>query len=113
MSRTILCGDVNVNRWLPFDQPALPRADVPESFALSLPAFAASAERIKRNPPTGIEAARIASDQAMSDGMLRTGDVVATDRGFFQFRGLAPNGNADFVPVPNPLAPKDAFGSRR
>jgi hypothetical protein len=33
------------------------------------------------------------------------GDVVATDRGFFLFRGLAPDGIAnDFVPVPNPLS---------
>ena len=74
----------------------------------------ASAERIKRKPPTEIEAARIASDQAMSDGMLHKGDVVATDRGFFQFRGLAPDGSPDFLPVPNPLSPsKDAVGSPR
>src|SRR6266478_1955587 len=82
------------------------------AFTLLESAFAASAERIKRKPPTEIEAARIASDQAMSDGMLRIGDVVATDRGFFQFRGLAPDGSPDFLPVPNPLSPsKGAFGS--
>jgi hypothetical protein len=63
----------------------------------------ASAERIKHKPPTEIEAARIASDQAMNDGMLRQGDVVVTDRGFFQLRGFAPDGNPDFVAVPNPL----------
>jgi hypothetical protein len=78
-------------------------------------AFSASAERIKRKPPTEIEAARIASDQAMSDGMLRQGDVIATDRGFVQFRGLAPDGSLDFLPVPNPLTPpkRAGFGSPR
>jgi hypothetical protein len=65
----------------------------------------ASAERIKHKPPTEIEAARIASDQAMNDGMLRRGDVVVTDRGFSQVRGFAPDGNPDFVTVPNPLDP--------
>jgi hypothetical protein len=57
------------------------------TFALLQSGFSASAERIKRKRPTKIEAARIASDQAMSDGTLRKGDVVSTDRGFFQFRG--------------------------
>jgi hypothetical protein len=77
--------------------------------------LAASAERIKRKPPTEIEAARIASDQAMSDGMLRQGDIIATDCGFVQFRGLAPDGSVDFVSVPNPLttSKRDAFGSPR
>jgi hypothetical protein len=85
------------------------------ALALLQSAFAASAERIKRKPPSEIEAARIASDQAMSDGMLRQGDIIATDRGFVQFRGLAPNGGFDFVPVPNPLttSKRDAFGSPR
>jgi hypothetical protein len=45
-----------------------------------------------------IEAERIASC------LLRKGDIVATDRGFFMFRGLAPDGiTNDFVPVANPL----------
>ena len=61
-------------------------------------------ERIKRKPPTDIEAARLASDQAMSDGTLHVGDVIATDRGFFQFCGFAPDGRSDFMPVPNPLS---------
>jgi hypothetical protein len=65
----------------------------------------ASAERIKRKPPTEIEAARIASDQAMSDGMLQIGDVVVADRGFLQFRGLAPDGSSEFFAIPNPLLP--------
>jgi hypothetical protein len=69
------------------------------------PAFAACAERIKRKPPTEAEAARIASDQAISDGMLEIGDVVVTDRGFFQFLGLAPDGRSEFLAVPNPLLP--------
>jgi hypothetical protein len=74
------------------------------ALALLQSTVAASAERIKRKPPNETESARIASDQAMSDGMLRQGDVVATDRGFFQFRGLAPDGSSDFVAVPNPLS---------
>jgi hypothetical protein len=69
---------------------------------------AASAQehgRIKRKPPTAIEAERIASDMAMSDSLLRKGDIVATDRGFFVFRGTAEDGIAnEFVPVPNPLS---------
>jgi hypothetical protein len=65
---------------------------------------AAFAERIQRKPPTATEAARLASDQAMSDGMLRVGDVIATDRGFFQFRGYAPDGSPDFSSIPNPFA---------
>jgi hypothetical protein len=69
---------------------------------------AASAQdhgRIKRKPPTAIEAERIASDMAMSDSLLRKGDIVATDRGFFVFRGTAEDGVAnDFAPVPNPLS---------
>ena len=73
-------------------------------FVMLQSALSASAERIKRKPPNETEAARIASDQAMSDGMLRQGDVVATDRGFFQFRGLAPDGSSDFLAVPNPLS---------
>lgn len=59
--------------------------------------------RIKRKPPSAIEAERIASDMAMNDSLLRRGDIVATDRGFFVFRGLAPDGiTNDFLPVPDP-----------
>lgn len=64
----------------------------------------ASAERIKRKPPTENEEARIASEQAMNDGGLRPGDIVATDRGFLQFRGFAADGSSQFQPVPNPTA---------
>jgi hypothetical protein len=71
-----------------------------------LPAFAASAQehgRIKRKPPSALEAQRIASDMAMNDSLLQKGDIVVTDRGFFMFRGLAPDGiTNDFVPMPNP-----------
>jgi hypothetical protein len=69
-------------------------------------AFGASAQdhgRIKRKPPSAMEAERIASDMAMNDSLLRKGDIVATDRGFFIFRGLAPDGiTGDFLPVPDP-----------
>jgi hypothetical protein len=37
--------------------------------------------RIKRKPPTALEAERIASDMAMNDNSLQKGDIVATDRG--------------------------------
>ena len=60
--------------------------------------------RIKRKPPTDLEAERIASEMAMSDGLLQKGDIVVTDRGFFVFRGIAADGfSYDFAPVPNPL----------
>jgi hypothetical protein len=78
--------------------------------AISQVGFAASAEehgRIKKKPPTPLEAERIASDMAMNDGTLQKGDIVATDRGFFLFRGLGADGiSNDFVPVPNPLPAK-------
>ena len=41
--------------------------------------------RIERKRPTTIEAERIGSDMAMNDGLLRKGDIVATDHGFFVF----------------------------
>jgi hypothetical protein len=70
-------------------------------------AVAASAQehgRIKRKPPTNLEAERIASEMAMNDNLLQRGDIVATDRGFFVFRGLAADGfSNDFAPIPNPL----------
>jgi hypothetical protein len=72
-----------------------------------LPAFDAFGQdqgRIKRKPPSDVEADRIASDMAMNDSLLRKGDIVATDRGFLVFRGLTPDGiSNDFVPVSNPL----------
>jgi len=77
--------------------------------ALVVSAAAAGAEektgRIKRKPPTAIEAERIASDMAMNDSLLRKGDIVATDRGFFIFRGIASDGIVnDFAAVPNSLS---------
>jgi hypothetical protein len=70
-------------------------------------AFSASAQehgRIKKKPPTPAETERIASEMAMNDSLLRTGDIIATDRGFFIFRGLAPDGiSNEFVAVPNPI----------
>jgi hypothetical protein len=40
----------------------------------------------------------------MNDGSLKRGDIVSTDRGFFLYRGLGPDGySSDFVRVPNPL----------
>lgn len=60
--------------------------------------------RIKRKPPTNLEAERIASEMAMSDSLLQKGDIVVTDRGFFVFRGLAVDGYTyEFSPVPNPV----------
>lgn len=61
--------------------------------------------RIKKKPPTDLEAARIASDLAMNDSLLQKGDIIVTDRGFYVFRGVAQDGIAnDFVAVPNPLS---------
>ena len=60
--------------------------------------------RIKRKPPSPAEAAQIASDVALSDSLLRKGDIVVTNRGFFIFRGIGADGiSNDFVPVPNPM----------
>jgi hypothetical protein len=64
-------------------------------------------ERIKKKPPTPAETERIASDEAMNDGTLQKGDIVRTDRGFFVYRGIGPDGYTnDFAPVANPLATK-------
>lgn len=61
--------------------------------------------RIKRKPPGAAETDRIVSDMVMNDGSLQKGDIVATDRGFFVFRGLAADGvTGDFVPVADPLS---------
>ena len=71
-----------------------------------LSVVAASAQehgRIKRKPPSAEEAERIASDIALNDSLLRRGDIVVTDRGFFVFRGVAADGiSNDFAPIPNP-----------
>jgi hypothetical protein len=65
----------------------------------------ASAERIKKPPPTPAEAERIASDMAINDSLLKKGDIVVTNRGFLLYRGIAADGVAgDFVAVPNPLS---------
>jgi hypothetical protein len=70
-------------------------------------AYAQDHGRIKRKPPTPAEAERIVSDMVMNDGSLQKGDVVATDHGFFLFRGPGPDGiTGDFVPIPNPLSTK-------
>jgi hypothetical protein len=76
--------------------------------------FAAFAERVKRKPPDDAERARLASDQAMNDGILRKGDIISTDHGFLQLRGLKEDGSYEFSPVPNPLSTvKQAPGNFR
>jgi hypothetical protein len=80
------------------------RATLLVALVLSQGIFAASAERIKRKPPDDAELARLATDQAMNDGILRKGDIISTDRGFLQLRGLKEDGSYDFAPVPNPLS---------
>lgn len=74
---------------------------------LSAGAGAQEHGRVKKKPPNVTEAERIVSDSVMNDGTLQKGDVVVTDRGFFLYRGLAPDGfSYDFAPVPNPLSSK-------
>jgi hypothetical protein len=77
------------------------------AISLSLVAVAAAAQeqgRIKRQPPSRLEAERIASDIAMNDSLLQKGDIVVTDRGFFVFQGLAADGYSyNFAPIPSPL----------
>jgi hypothetical protein len=70
----------------------------------------ATAERIKRKPPDDAERARLASEQVVNDGDLRTGDIISTDHGFFQLRGLNADGSYDLTPVPNPLSQLKAKG---
>jgi hypothetical protein len=72
---------------------------------LLLPVEAQERGRVKWKRPTQAEADRMASELAMADSILRSGDIVVTDRGFFMFRGfLADGATADFVPVPNPMS---------
>jgi hypothetical protein len=74
--------------------------------AISLASEASALERI-RSKPTAAEAARIASDLAMTDSSLQKGDIISTDRGFFVYRGVGADGYTnDFVPVANPLLTK-------
>lgn len=73
--------------------------------ATMLPAAAQETGRIKRKPPTAAEIAREAVDLAMNDSLLRKGDIIATDRGFVVFRGIAPDGfTHEFEPVASPMA---------
>lgn len=75
-----------------------------DPYGLSVTASAQEHGRIIRKLPSTTEADRIASDMAMNDGLLRKGDIVVTDRGFFVFRGVLADGfSNDFGPVPNPL----------
>ena len=68
-------------------------------------AAAEETSRIKRKPPDAAEAERIASEVIMNDSMLQRGDIVVTPRGFFVFRGVAPEGYTfEFSPVPNPIS---------
>jgi hypothetical protein len=61
--------------------------------------------RVKWKSPTPAEADRLASESAMSDSILRNGDIVVTDRGFFMFQSDSADGaSRTFVPVPNPMA---------
>jgi hypothetical protein len=71
--------------------------------SLVLPCFEAAA--VERNKKRPAEAERIASDMVMTDSLLQKGDIVATDRGFLLYRGLASDGvSGDFVAIPNPLS---------
>jgi len=71
---------------------------------LTVSASAQEHGRIKRKPPTNLEAERIASEIVMNDSLLQKGDIVVTDRGFFVFRGLAVDGYTfEFSPVANPV----------
>jgi hypothetical protein len=62
----------------------------------------ASAERIKRPAPDVTELARIAVDEAMNDGSLQVGDIIATGKGYVRFRGVKADGSYDFERVGNP-----------
>ena len=75
------------------------------SLSASDVAVCAETGRIRRPPPSVAEAERIASEMAMNDSLLQRGDIVVTDRGFFVFRGPAPDGvTNEFTRVPDPGA---------
>jgi hypothetical protein len=74
--------------------------------ALLLMLPSAAAERIKRPAPSEIELARIAIDEAMNDGSLQIGDIIATGKGYLRFRGLKADGSYDFENVGNPWSPE-------
>jgi hypothetical protein len=69
---------------------------------LAVAAAPADAERILKSAQTQADKDRILSEQALEDD-LRPGDVVSTDRGFLEFRGLNGDGKAIFKPAPHPL----------
>ncbi|WP_145963606.1 hypothetical protein [Bradyrhizobium algeriense] len=47
----------------------------------------------------------------MNDSLLQKGDIVVTDRGFFVFRGPAPDGvTNEFTRVPDPALPANQPG---
>jgi hypothetical protein len=49
---------------------------------------------------------------AMNDTLLQKGDIVVTDRGFFVFRGPAPDGvTNEFARVPDPAVRADQPGN--
>ncbi|SIO46650.1 hypothetical protein SAMN05443247_05759 [Bradyrhizobium erythrophlei] len=68
-------------------------------------AVSAKTGRIQRKPPDAAEAERIASEIAMNEKLAPEGRYLVTDRGFFVFRGLAPDGYTyEFSPIPNPIS---------
>jgi hypothetical protein len=79
---------------------------------LSSAAYAQESSRIRRPPPSAAEAERIASEMAMNDSLLQKGDIVVTDRGFFVFRGPAPDGvTNEFARVPDPALQANQSGN--
>jgi hypothetical protein len=85
---------------------------VSAALMLSSATYAQESGRISRPPPSAAEAERIASEMAMNDSLLQKGDIVVTDRGFFVFRGPAPDGvTNEFTRVPDPALPANQPGS--
>ena len=75
---------------------------------LLLPSFEVEAQehgRVKWKRLTQAEADPMASESAITEFILRKGDIVVTDRGFFMFRGFLADGRTgDLIPVPNPMS---------
>jgi hypothetical protein len=70
-------------------RPAIYRTIALLAFVLLQSVVSPSAERIKRKPLTDIEAARLASDQAMNDGTLHSGVMSSRQKAaFFNFADL-------------------------
>jgi hypothetical protein len=77
--------------------------DVPDRFCRSC----RGPWRIKKNPPTPVEAERLASQVVMNESSLHKGDLVSTDRGLYRgpwarrlYQRLCPRSQSGLAEIP-------------